>query len=82
MEVIAVLLIVPGVLFLVIIAPLWMILHYASKRKLTKQLSDSEQIELEGLIKHTQTMTQRIATLEAILDAQTPNWRTRVEEES
>lgn len=81
MELFALLIFVPLILFLVLVAPIWVIMHYTSKRKLTKQLSDSEQNELENLISHAQSMSSRIETLEAILDAQTPNWRKRVEED-
>ena len=81
MEAIVAIVLVPTVIFLVLVAPLWVILHYASKRKLTKQLSESEQVELEHLLEHSRSMAERITTLEAILDEHKPNWRTRVKEQ-
>ena len=82
MEAFAAILLIPTIVFLVIVAPLWVILHYASKRKLTKQLSDDEHTQLDDLADHARDMAQRIETLEAILDATTPNWRQRSEEEN
>ena len=76
MEILVILfLFIPAVIFLLFVAPMWLIFHYQSKRKMTKQLSDAEQNELESLADQTKDMAKRIETLEAILDAETPNWR-------
>ena len=81
METFAALLLIPTIVFLVIVAPLWVILHYTSKRKLTKHLTENEVAELDELVVHAKDMAHRIETLEAILDASSPNWRQRSEEE-
>lgn len=80
MEVLVVLLFIPTIVFLVVVAPLWIILHYISKRKMTRQLSDEDQDELQSLADQAKDMANRIETLEAILDAETPNWRKRSDE--
>ncbi len=80
MEILAALLLIPTIVFLVVVAPLWIILHYSSKKKMTRQLSDEDQDELQSLADQAKDMANRIETLEAILDAETPNWRNRSDE--
>ena len=43
-------------------------------------LSEEERLELETLAAQAGRMTERIETLEAILDAETPDWRDRMGE--
>ncbi|MYD43420.1 MAG: envelope stress response membrane protein PspB [Gammaproteobacteria bacterium] len=80
MEALFLLLFVPTVVFLIFVAPLWIIFHYQSKKKMTKELSAAEQDELQSISRQAADMAQRIETLEAILDEETPNWRKRSEE--
>ena len=70
---------VPTVLFLCIVAPIWIFMHYRSKQHAQSALTRKERDELEDLLQKTEGMTERIETLEAILDAQTPDWRRRME---
>ena len=77
MEILFILLFVPTIVFLVVVAPLWIVFHYISKRKLTDQLSDTEQQELQSLSEQSSAMSERLDTLEAILDEDVPNWRQR-----
>jgi phage shock protein B len=69
---------VPTVVFLVIVAPLWIILHYRSRARTQSQLSSEERQTLETLASRAELMAERIETLEAILDEQTPEWRARL----
>lgn len=71
-------LIAPIVLFLVIVAPLWLILHYRSKRQLNQGLSEGDYHQLHELAATADRMTNRIKTLESILDAESPQWRNKV----
>ncbi|MCY3857670.1 MAG: envelope stress response membrane protein PspB [Gammaproteobacteria bacterium] len=80
MEILFVLIFIPTIVFLVVVAPLWIILHYNSKKKMTRQLSDEDQDELQSLADQARDMGKRIETLEAILDAETPHWRKRSDE--
>ncbi len=68
---------VPTIVFLVIVAPLWIILHYRSRARTQSQLSADERQSLETLAARAQQMAERIETLEAILDDHTPDWRAR-----
>ena len=69
---------VPIVLFLCIVAPIWIFMHYRSKQKAQGELSDQERLELESLQHHAESMLDRIETLEAILDSETPGWRRKL----
>ena len=72
---------VPVVIFLTIVAPVWIFMHYRSKQRAQGALSDDERLELETLSAHAERMMDRIDTLEAILDAETPGWRKRMQSE-
>lgn len=66
---------VPMVLFMIFVAPLWVIMHYRSKNKMGQGLTDVELEQLNELARKAEKMADRIKTLEAILDADSPNWR-------
>ncbi len=70
-------LLVPVILFMVVVAPIWLVMHYRSKRRAQAALSGEERAELERLTDLADRMGERIETLEAILDAETPGWRRR-----
>ena len=66
---------VPTVIFMVVVAPAWLWMHYRHKQRTESALSEQERAELETLTLQAERMLERIDTLEAILDAQTPDWR-------
>ncbi|HCU65437.1 MAG TPA: envelope stress response membrane protein PspB [Rheinheimera sp.] len=66
---------IPLILFMIFVAPIWVIMHYRSKNKMSEGLSDSELAQLNDLSSKAEKMADRIKTLEAILDAESPNWR-------
>jgi len=72
---------VPVVIFLTIVAPVWIFMHYRSKQRAQGALSDAERLELEMLAARAEGMVDRIETLEAILDTETPGWRKRLSAE-
>ncbi len=72
---------VPTVVFLVIVAPLWIFMHYRSKQRAQTELSEDERVALETLGRRAEMMAERIETLESILDAETPGWRKRSQAE-
>ncbi|WNC67421.1 envelope stress response membrane protein PspB [Thalassotalea nanhaiensis] len=72
------LLMAPIIIFMVIVAPIWLILHYRSKRQISQGLSEDEYRQLSDLSETADQMAERIKTLEAILDAETPDWRKKV----
>ena len=63
------------IIFMVIVLPFIVIMHYSTKWKATKGLSDDEHKMLEDLWKESQAMQSRVNALETILDAQAPDWR-------
>ncbi|TRX57247.1 envelope stress response membrane protein PspB [Thalassomonas sp. M1454] len=67
----------PIIIFMVIVAPIWLILHYRSKRQISQGLSAEEYQQLSELSASADKMSERIQTLEAILDAETPDWRSK-----
>jgi len=71
---------VPLILFMIFVAPLWVIMHYRSKNKIKQGLSDAELNQLNELTVRAEKMAERIKTLEAILDAESPRWRNQHEQ--
>ena len=69
---------VPTIVFLVIVAPLWILMHYRSKQRARSELSAEERQLLELLTVRAERMGERIETLESILDDETPGWRGRL----
>ena len=66
---------VPMVLFMVIVAPTWIVMRYRSVNRSSSQLSDDDRQTLEEMLVAVDQMAERIDSLESILDADHPNWR-------
>lgn len=66
---------VPMILLLTVVAPVWITLHYRSLNKSSRALSDDDRHALEEMLESVDRMSDRINNLEAILDADNPNWR-------
>lgn len=66
---------VPLVIFLVIVAPTWIVFHYRTKANAASGLTNRERAELNEMIQVANKMAARIETLEAILDVESPDWR-------
>ncbi|ODZ39161.1 phage shock protein B [Vibrio parahaemolyticus] len=75
----AFLLVGPVIVFLIFVAPLWLFLHYRSKRKTDSALSSQDLERLQVLSEKAEAMQSRVDTLERILDAESPTWRRRYE---
>ena len=65
------------IIFMVIVLPFIVIMHYSTKWKATKGLSDDEHRMLEDLWKESQAMQSRVNALETILDSEVPDWRNK-----
>lgn len=65
----------PLVIFLIFVAPVWLILHYRAKKQTNQGLSPDDQKKLHALIAHAETLQKRIVSLEQVLDKEAPNWR-------
>jgi phage shock protein B len=68
---------VPLILFTLFVAPIWLILHYRSKKQVSQGLSEEEFATLNTLAEKAEIMSDRIQTLESILDEEAPKWRDR-----
>jgi len=66
---------VPTVIFMGLVAPLWLVLHYLSKSRASKGLSAEDRQTLGKALAQVETLEARIDTLETILDAEHPKWR-------
>ena len=71
----------PIILFMLVVAPLWLILHYRSKKQVSQGLSEDEYKTLNQLIGQADRMAHRIETLERLLDTESPEWRKKHEQE-
>ncbi|GGD56362.1 envelope stress response membrane protein PspB [Lacimicrobium alkaliphilum] len=67
----------PIIIFMIFVAPIWLIMHYRSKKQVAQGLSEEEFAALTELAKKAEVMSERIQTLEALLDAEAPQWRNR-----
>ncbi|MDZ7278338.1 envelope stress response membrane protein PspB [Pantoea eucrina] len=66
---------IPLTIFVLFVAPIWLWLHYSNKRGGGAELSSSELQRLQQLTLEAGRMRERVEALEAILDAEHPNWR-------
>lgn len=66
-----ILFLVPFVLLLAIVAPLWLILHYAVRWRASRGLSGDQEAMLRDLWESADRMETRIGNLERLLDLPT-----------
>jgi len=66
------------ILFLTIVAPLFVVLHFVTKWKQSREISGDDEQMLEDLYLLSQRMEERLATLERILDDGLPEWRKKL----
>ncbi len=67
-----------AILFMTVVAPVWIISHYVTKWRTSRGLSAQDERTLAELWESAQRMENRIQSLEKVLDAEAPNWRARV----
>jgi phage shock protein B len=65
-------------IFMTVVLPIVIVMHYVTKWKATKGLSGDEQRLLEDLWKDSQAMQSRLNALETILDAEVPDWKKKL----
>ena len=63
---------VPLILFLVIVAPIWIIAHYTTRWRMAKSLSPEDEKQFAELWQTAERMEQRIDRIERILEAEEP----------
>ncbi len=64
-----------AIVFMTLVLPFIVIMHYTTKWKATKGLSDDEHKMLEDLWNESQAMQSRVNALETILDNEVVDWR-------
>ena len=67
-----------GVIFLVVVAPIWIVAHYLTRWRRSRKLSAEDERSLGELYEAARKMEARLSALERVLDAEAPDWRTRV----
>lgn len=65
------------IIFLVIVMPLWLVLHYLSKSRAKKTLSKADEETLADLWTLSEKLERRVESLETILDREATGWRNR-----
>jgi phage shock protein B len=70
---------VPTILFLVIVAPLWITMHYRSVNRSSRSLNSEDRGSIEHMLETVDKLTDRIGALESILDADHSEWRQQVD---
>ncbi len=65
------------ILFIVIPAPLFIVLHFITKWKQTREISRDDEQMLEDVWMLSQRIDERMEVLERILDDELPEWRKR-----
>ncbi|PIE37630.1 MAG: envelope stress response membrane protein PspB [Gammaproteobacteria bacterium] len=66
---------VPSILFMVVVAPIWIVLHYRSVNRSSRSLSAEDRDSIEHMLETVDKLTARISTLESILDEYHAHWR-------
>ena len=66
-----------GVLFMTVVAPIWILFHYITRWKSTKTISNEDETLLADLWESADRIESRLTNIERILDAEAPNWRNR-----
>lgn len=66
------------IVFLVIPAPLFIVLHFLTKWKQSREISGGDEEMLEDMWSMSQRLLQRLDSLETILDSELPDWRRRI----
>ncbi len=70
---------VPTILFLVIVAPMWLTMHYRSVNRASRGLTREDRESVEHMLVTVDKLTDRIEALESILDADHREWRRQVD---
>jgi phage shock protein B len=70
---------VPTILFLVIVAPMWITMHYRSVNRAARGLTREDRETVEHMLETVDKLTDRIEALESILDSDHREWRQQLD---
>lgn len=65
------------IIFMVIVAPVWLVLHYIAKFKENKSLSQADEETIAELWQLVDKLEKRVDVLETILEDEVPDWRSK-----
>ena len=66
---------VPTILFLTVVMPIWLTMHYRSVNRSARSLNEEDREIIEHMLETVDKLGERIHTLESILDVDHPEWR-------
>lgn len=66
------------IVFLLIPAPIFIVLHFITKWKQSREISGGDEELLEELWDLSQRLEKRLESLETILDSELPDWRRKL----
>lgn len=66
------------IVFLIIPAPLFIVLYFVTRWKQSRELSGGDEKLLEDLWESAQRFEARLESLETILDNESPEWRKKL----
>ena len=69
------LLLIAVIVFIAVPAPLFIVLHFITKWKQSREISGGDERMLEDLWALAQRLEERLESLETILDNELPEWR-------
>jgi len=72
------LLAIAAIVFIAVPAPLFIVLHFITKWKQSREISGGDEKMLEDLWHLAQRLEERLESLETILDSELPDWRKRL----
>jgi len=65
------------IVFIAVPAPLFIVLHFITRWKQSREISGGDEKMLEDLWESSQRLEERLISLETILDSELPDWRRR-----
>ncbi len=66
------------IVFIAIPAPLFIILHFITKWKQSREISGGDEKMLEDMWLLARRLEERLESLETILDSELPDWRRKI----
>ena len=69
--------IVPLIILMGFVLPLWIVFHYITKWKKDKNITPEDEHMLTDLRRNAEKLEQRLISMERILDEEVPDWRSR-----
>ena len=66
------------IIFFAIPAPLFIVLHFVTKWKQSREISGGDEKMMEDMWQLSQRLEERLESLETILDNEAPDWRKKI----